>query len=111
MVYRSIASYLFDNASFGQKFLMKEYESSGAQIFWERWSVDGKRCTPSQILDGLAKKRKGSEKADADAARKACVADPDFQEALSYRKGKKTYKMVSERAIARRFRQLNQRPY
>ena len=89
---------------------MKEYESFGAQKFWERWSVDGKRCTPSEILDRLAEKRKGTDKVDADAARKT-YTDHDFQEAFSYRKGAQTFKMVSEKAIARRFRQLNKRPY
>ena len=106
MVYHSIVSYVFDKES-GQKFLMKEYESSGAQKFWERWSVDGKRCTPTEILVRLAEKRKGAEKADTEAARKVYVTDHDFQEAFSYRKGAQTFKMVSEKAIARRFRQLN----
>ena len=107
----SIVSYPFDKTSFGQKFLMREYESSGAHKFWERWSVDGKRCTPSQILAGLAKKRKGAEKADADAARKEYVTNDDFQEVFSYRKGAQKFNMVSEKAIARRFRQLNKHPY
>ncbi|SRR6266550_432873 len=93
------------------QFLMEEYASSGAQRFWERWSVDGKRYTPSQILVGLAEKRKGAEKADTDAARKAYITDHDFQEAFSYRKGAQTFKMVSDKAIARRFRQLNKQPY
>ena len=107
----SIVSYLFDKTSFGQKFLMKEYISSGAHKFWERWSVDGKRSTPSQILAGLAKKRKDAEKADADAARKEYVTNDDFEEVFSYRKGAQKFNMVSEKAIARRFRQLNKHPY
>ena len=89
---------------------MREYESLGPQNFWPKWSVHGERCTPSEILAGLAKERKDKEKADANAARAAYATD--FEEVFSYRKGAQTFKMVSEKAIARRFQQLNgKKPY
>ena len=44
------------------------------------------------------------------AARAAYATD--FEEVFSYRKGAQTFKMVSEKAIARRFQQLNgKKPY
>lgn len=89
---------------------MQEYESLGPQDFWKKWSVHGKRCTPSKILDGLAKERRDKERADANAAKAAYATD--FKEVFAYRKGAQTFKMVSEKAIARRFQQLNsKKPY
>ncbi len=82
---------------------MEEYASSGTKKVWEsgeRWSVDGKRSTPSQILVGLAKKRNlDAEKADTNAVRKAYITHHDFQGAFLYRKGAQTFKMVSDKAV------------
>ncbi|KAF8335634.1 hypothetical protein F5887DRAFT_1079040 [Amanita rubescens] len=85
-------------------FLMSEYKLLGSHDFWEKWSSDGKRYTPSDILKGLAEERKKKEKEGAKAAKEA---HPNgFQQAFSYRKGRKTTQLTSEKGIARRFWQL-----
>jgi hypothetical protein len=85
-----------------QKFLMIEYESLGPKDFWGKWSINGNKCTGSSILDGLAKDRKEKERRDARAAKEAHTAD--FQDVFSYTKSRRTFKMTSEKGIARRFR-------
>ncbi|KAF8332922.1 hypothetical protein F5887DRAFT_1080596 [Amanita rubescens] len=82
-------------------FLMTEYESLGPENFWKKWTVQGHKSPPSKILDSLAKDRKEKEREDARAAKEAYVTN--FQELFSYKKGGKTYRMVSDKAIARRF--------
>lgn len=80
---------------------MKEYEVLGPHDFWRKWSLPGKKSTPSDILKVLGEERKEKEKQDARTAKDAHPTD--FQQVFSYRKGGKTFMLASEKAIARRF--------
>ena len=78
---------------------MTEYWSLGPHNFWTKWTVQGRRCTSSGILNVLMQERKEKEKADAAAAKN--TDSIDFQGAFLYKKGGKTFQMTSDRAIAR----------
>ncbi|KAF8335641.1 hypothetical protein F5887DRAFT_891815 [Amanita rubescens] len=86
------------------KQLKQQWSKWNVKEFWKKWSNDGKRSTPSKILDGLAKERKEKEQADSNKAKE--TYGTGFQERFTYKKGGKTYKMKSKKAIAQRFRKL-----
>jgi hypothetical protein len=81
------------------QYLMEEYQSTGSSEFWKKWSMNGKKCTSSDILIGLKKERKGRDNADVASAKERLGADYDAT--FSYRKGGMKLRMVSKHAIAR----------
>ncbi|KAM6489044.1 hypothetical protein JOM56_015456 [Amanita muscaria] len=88
------------------KFLMLEYQLMGPTNFWGKWSRNnGSPCSVTQILAGLKAERKMRDATDATAAKGIALDASHF----TYRKGHVIFKLVTDKGIARKFRELEKK--
>jgi hypothetical protein len=86
---------------------MTEYEHTGADLFWQKWSKDGKQLTTTMILQAL-KEERGKVNKNLAAEAKAKYGDVEFDQVFGYRKGGKSGVCQTEGAIASRYQRMKE---